>query len=63
MLREEHFINAVVERDISRLDPVAVIRLAGGNYARSTPSFIDFPPPLKKSKMSVLWLNSRLNMG
>ncbi|KUJ08498.1 uncharacterized protein LY89DRAFT_332024 [Mollisia scopiformis] len=48
MIGTTHFINAVVERDVSRLDPVAVIRLAAGNYLRYTPPFIDFPPALKR---------------
>ncbi|CZR51783.1 related to N-methylhydantoinase A/acetone carboxylase, beta subunit [Phialocephala subalpina] len=48
MIGTTHFINAVVERDASRLDSVAVIRLAAGSYLRYTPPFIDFPPALKR---------------
>ncbi|KAH8892391.1 hydantoinase [Thozetella sp. PMI_491] len=46
MIGTTHFINAVLERDASRLDPVAVIRLAGENYMKHAPPFIDFPPAL-----------------
>ncbi|KAF8864521.1 hypothetical protein BDZ45DRAFT_757319, partial [Acephala macrosclerotiorum] len=48
MIGTTHFTNAVVERDVSRLDPVAVIRLAAESYLRYTPPFINFPPALKK---------------
>ncbi|KAJ9150395.1 Hydantoinase [Pleurostoma richardsiae] len=48
MIGTTHLINAVVERDVARLDPVAVIRLAAANYLKYTPPFIDFPPDLKK---------------
>ncbi|ODV96999.1 hypothetical protein PACTADRAFT_79427 [Pachysolen tannophilus NRRL Y-2460] len=41
-----HFINAIIEQDRSRLDKVAVLRLAGP-YTRHTPAFsADFPPGL-----------------
>ncbi|AMD20162.1 HCR012Wp [Eremothecium sinecaudum] len=40
-----HFINAVVERNASRLQKVAVIRLCGP-YGRSLPPFGDFPDDL-----------------
>ncbi|KAG7846322.1 hypothetical protein KL940_004606 [Ogataea angusta] len=40
-----HFINAVVERDSSRLEKVAVLRLAGP-YGRGSPPFSDFPADL-----------------
>tara|TARA_R110002060_G_scaffold44073_2_gene55524 strand:+ start:688 stop:879 length:192 start_codon:yes stop_codon:yes gene_type:complete len=49
LLTAKHFINAVVERDASRLEPVAVLRLAAGEYMKNTPPFIDFPPALTKS--------------
>ncbi|TLS26083.1 hypothetical protein PpBr36_06887 [Pyricularia pennisetigena] len=42
-----HFINAVVERDRSRLTPVAVVRLAGP-YSRDIPIGIDWPPQLRE---------------
>ncbi|THU86391.1 hydantoinase/oxoprolinase [Dendrothele bispora CBS 962.96] len=42
-----HFINAVVQSDTRRLSKVAVIRLAAP-YTAECPSFIDFPPNLKK---------------
>uniref|UniRef100_A0A8H8CPV3 Hydantoinase n=1 Tax=Psilocybe cubensis TaxID=181762 RepID=A0A8H8CPV3_PSICU len=41
-----HFINAVVQLDSSRLNKVAVLRLAAP-YTGECPSFIDFPPDLK----------------
>ncbi|GAD97362.1 hydantoinase [Paecilomyces variotii No. 5] len=46
MIGTTHFINAVVERDASRLEKVAVIRLAASNISAYTPTFIDFPPAL-----------------
>ncbi|KAH7312920.1 hydantoinase [Rhexocercosporidium sp. MPI-PUGE-AT-0058] len=48
MIGTTHFINAVVEHDASRLEPVAVLRLAAGDYMKNTPPFIDFPPALTK---------------
>ncbi|KZO91757.1 hydantoinase/oxoprolinase [Calocera viscosa TUFC12733] len=41
-----HFINAVLEQDVRRLQKVAVIRLCGP-YTRKVPPFIDFPPHLR----------------
>ncbi|BFZ58753.1 hypothetical protein PYCC9005_005818 [Savitreella phatthalungensis] len=41
-----HFINAVLERDRSRLRPVAVIRLSA-HFTRSTPPFSNFPAALR----------------
>ncbi|KDR80342.1 hypothetical protein GALMADRAFT_242719 [Galerina marginata CBS 339.88] len=41
-----HFINAVVQLDSSRLEKVAVLRLAAP-YTTECPSFIDFPQDLK----------------
>lgn len=40
-----HFINAIVERDQSKLDKVAVIRLCGP-YSHNVPPFADFPSDL-----------------
>lgn len=42
-----HFLNAIIERDVSRLDKVAIIRLSS-NFTRSIPPFSDFPEELKK---------------
>lgn len=42
-----HFINAVVERDESKLERVAVIRLCS-SYTRGMPPFSDFPVGLKE---------------
>ncbi|AET38521.1 uncharacterized protein Ecym_3002 [Eremothecium cymbalariae DBVPG len=42
-----HFINAVIERDTSRLEKVAVLRLCGP-YAESLPPFGDFPDDLEE---------------
>ena len=42
-----HFINAVLERDQTRLRPVAVLRLCT-RFTRSTPPFVTFPPKLKQ---------------
>ncbi|KAJ3987540.1 hypothetical protein F5890DRAFT_1497473 [Lentinula detonsa] len=41
-----HFINAVIEKDPSRLDPVAVLRLCGP-FSRSIPPGIDWPADLR----------------
>lgn len=41
-----HFINAVIEQDKARLDPVGVIRLCGP-YGIGTPPFSNFPLGLK----------------
>ncbi|PGH28925.1 hypothetical protein GX50_08331 [[Emmonsia] crescens] len=43
-----HFLNAILEHDASRLEKVAVIRLASYNFSSQTPSFIDWPPVLKR---------------
>ncbi|KAJ9248981.1 hypothetical protein DTO207G8_7049 [Paecilomyces variotii] len=48
MIGTTHFINAVVERDASRLEKVGVIRLAASNISAYTPPFIDFPPALSR---------------
>ncbi|KAJ9295481.1 hypothetical protein DTO271G3_5937 [Paecilomyces variotii] len=48
MIGTTHFINAVVERDASRLEKVGVIRLAASNISAYTPPFIDFPPALTR---------------
>lgn len=42
-----HFINAVIEQDKARLEPVAVIRLCGP-YSQGSYPFSDFPPGLTK---------------
>ncbi|KAI5306743.1 hypothetical protein KEM55_008516, partial [Ascosphaera atra] len=43
-----HFLNAIVEHDASRMEKVAVIRLASYNFSGQTPSFIDWPAGLRK---------------
>ncbi|OJD12468.1 hypothetical protein AJ78_06939 [Emergomyces pasteurianus Ep9510] len=43
-----HFLNAILEHDASRLEKVAVIRLASYNFSSQTPSFTDWPPALKR---------------
>ncbi|EEQ86155.1 hypothetical protein RJZ56_002839 [Blastomyces dermatitidis] len=43
-----HFLNAILEHDASRLEKVAIIRLASYNFSSQTPSFIDWPPALKR---------------
>ncbi|CAK7197644.1 hypothetical protein SEUCBS139899_000292 [Sporothrix eucalyptigena] len=47
MIGTTHLINAVVERDASRLSKVAVLRLTSQGYLQYTPPFIDFPTDLK----------------
>ncbi|KAJ3853829.1 Hydantoinase/oxoprolinase-domain-containing protein [Lentinula lateritia] len=42
-----HFINAVIEKDSSRLAPVAVLRLCGP-FSRSIPPGIDWPADLRE---------------
>ncbi|KZO91644.1 hydantoinase/oxoprolinase [Calocera viscosa TUFC12733] len=42
-----HFINAVLEQDVRRLQKVAVIRICGP-YTRQCPPFVDFPPQLRE---------------
>lgn len=41
-----HFVNAVIEKDHSRLAPVAVLRLCGP-FSRSIPPGIDWPTDLR----------------
>ncbi|KAL2005111.1 hypothetical protein VTN00DRAFT_2961 [Thermoascus crustaceus] len=48
MIGTTHFINAVIERDASRLEKVGVVRLASSNISAYTPPFIDFPPALTR---------------
>jgi N-methylhydantoinase A/oxoprolinase/acetone carboxylase beta subunit len=43
-----HFLNAIIERDASRVERVAVIRLASHDFSTGTPPFLDWPPSLKK---------------
>jgi Hydantoinase/oxoprolinase/Hydantoinase/oxoprolinase N-terminal region/Protein of unknown function (DUF917) len=40
-----HFINAIVEHDVRRLAPVAILRLSK-SFLREVPPFSDFPPAL-----------------
>ncbi|EXJ83122.1 hypothetical protein A1O1_06741 [Capronia coronata CBS 617.96] len=42
-----HFINAIIERDSSRVEAVAVLRLASYNFSAGTPPFVDWPLGLK----------------
>ncbi|CCH42317.1 hypothetical protein BN7_1861 [Wickerhamomyces ciferrii] len=42
-----HFLNAILERDSSRLDKVGIIRLSS-NFTKSIPPFSDFPQDLKQ---------------
>lgn len=42
-----HFLNAIVEHDASRLEKVAVIRLASYNFTGQTPPFVDWPAGLR----------------
>ncbi|KAI5298573.1 Vacuolar protein sorting-associated protein 53 [Ascosphaera pollenicola] len=42
-----HFLNAIVEHDASRLEKVAVIRLASYNFTGQTPPFVDWPSGLR----------------
>lgn len=42
-----HFINAVIEQDTARLQPVAVLRLCGP-YSKGSYPFSDFPPSLTR---------------
>ncbi len=50
MVGTTHLINAVVERDAARLEPVAVLRLTALGYLKYTPPFLDFPSDLKQSR-------------
>ncbi|KAJ0163191.1 Hydantoin utilization protein A [Colletotrichum tanaceti] len=43
-----HFLNAIIERDTSRVEKVAVLRLASHNFSAGTPPFADWPPALKR---------------
>ncbi|KIV97478.1 hypothetical protein PV10_01229 [Exophiala mesophila] len=43
-----HFINAIIERDSSRVEKVAVLRLASYNFSSGTPPFADWPASLKR---------------
>ncbi|TLD29327.1 hypothetical protein PspLS_03572 [Pyricularia sp. CBS 133598] len=42
-----HFLNAIIERDESRVEKVAVLRLASHNFSTGTPPFTDWPRPLE----------------
>ncbi|TLD06539.1 uncharacterized protein PgNI_08578 [Pyricularia grisea] len=43
-----HFLNAIIQRDASRVEKVAVLRLASHNFSTGTPPFADWPRPLEK---------------
>lgn len=43
-----HFINALIERDSSRVEKVAVLRLVSYNFSAGTPPFADWPNALKR---------------
>ncbi|TPX12481.1 uncharacterized protein E0L32_006893 [Thyridium curvatum] len=43
-----HFLNAIIERDSSRVEKVAVLRLASHGFSTGTPPFTDWPKPLKR---------------
>lgn len=42
-----HFLNAIIERDSSRVEKVAVIRLASYNFSAGQPTFSAWPPALR----------------
>ncbi|TLS24345.1 hypothetical protein PpBr36_08422 [Pyricularia pennisetigena] len=42
-----HFLNAIIERDASRVEKVAVLRLASHNFSTGTPPFADWPRSLE----------------
>ena len=42
-----HFLNAIIERDSSRVEKVAVIRLASYNFSAGQPTFSAWPATLK----------------
>lgn len=42
-----HFLNAIIERDSSRVEKVAVIRLASYNFSAGQPTFSAWPKPLR----------------
>ncbi|GKT91544.1 hydantoinase/oxoprolinase [Colletotrichum tofieldiae] len=43
-----HFLNAIIERDTSRVEKIAVLRLASHNFSTGTPPFADWPSALKR---------------
>ncbi|KAK2774478.1 hydantoinase [Colletotrichum kahawae] len=43
-----HFLNAIIERDTSRVEKIAVLRLASHNFSTGTPPFADWPKALKR---------------
>ncbi|TDZ33815.1 putative D-/L-hydantoinase subunit A [Colletotrichum spinosum] len=43
-----HFLNAIIERDTSRVEKIAVLRLASHNFSTGTPPFADWPRALKR---------------
>jgi N-methylhydantoinase A/oxoprolinase/acetone carboxylase beta subunit len=47
LLATKYFLNALVERDTSKLQKVGVIRLASCNFTKNAPPFVDFPVELR----------------
>ncbi|OTA90438.1 hypothetical protein M434DRAFT_368801 [Hypoxylon sp. CO27-5] len=43
-----HFLNAIIEKDTSRVEKVAVLRLASHGFSAGTPPFADWPRALEK---------------
>lgn len=43
-----HFLNAIIEKDSSRVEQVAVLRLASHHFSDGTPPFADWPRSLEK---------------
>lgn len=43
-----HFLNAIIERDASRVERVAVLRLASHNFSTGTLPFADWPSALER---------------
>ncbi|KAI2627014.1 hydantoinase [Hypomontagnella submonticulosa] len=43
-----HFLNAIIEKDTSRVEKVAVLRLASHGFSSGTPPFADWPKALEK---------------
>ncbi|KAF9869954.1 hydantoinase/oxoprolinase [Colletotrichum karsti] len=43
-----HFLNAIIERDTSRVEKIAVLRLASHHFSTGTPPFADWPKALKR---------------
>lgn len=43
-----HFLNAIIERDETRVEKVAVLRLASHNFSAGTPPFADWPQGLER---------------